>query len=207
MNQVSLLRRLASPLLVLPMLIGSLALGAAPADAADEQTASPADVAAGLKKIQSTAEGVARAAGADEAKAEQLLDGIEPAWDKIEAAVKEKDENAYLQLEEGFTLLKIGVRSADGDKAKKAAGDLAATVTSYLDKNPAPAGAAAAEAAAAAGERSAAAADTPENPLPRTGSTATLLTAMAGLALGLGGLATIAGRGAPADGSARQNSA
>lgn len=193
MNEISLLRRLASPLLVLPMLIGSLALGTAPAGAAVEKTASAADVAAGLTKIQSTAEGIAKAAGADEAKAEQLLDGIEPAWEMIEATVKEKDQTAYLKLEENFTLLKIGVRSSNADKAKTAADELAATVMSYLDKNPAPADPAATEPASSSETRSAAAADTPEKPLPRTGPAGTLLTAMAGLALGLGGLATIAG--------------
>lgn len=193
MNEISSLRRFASPLLVLPVMIGSLAFGAVPAAAAEEKSASAADVAAGLKKIQSAAEGVAKAAGADEAKAEQFLDGIEPAWEKIEATVKDKDQTAYLKLEESFTLLKIGVRSSSADKAKKASDEVAATVTGYLDKNPAPAGAAASEPAPSSATRSAAAAGTPENPLPRTGPAATLLTAMAGLALGLGGLATIAG--------------
>lgn len=194
MNENSLLRRLARPLVVLPMMVGVLALGAVPtAVAAEEDSASAADVAAGLKKIQSTAEGVAEAAGADEAKAAQLLDGIEPAWEKIEGTVKEKDKTAYLELEENFTLLKIGVRSSNVDKAQKAADDLAATVTSYLEKNPAPAGAAATGPAPSSETRPAAAAGAPENPLPRTGPTATPLTAMAGLALGFGGLATIVG--------------
>lgn len=191
MNEISLLRRFAGALVVLAML-GVLAVGSVPAGAAPESSASPADVAAGLKKIQGTAAGVAKAAGADEAKAEQLLDGIEPAWEKIEATVKEKDPAAYLKLEENFTLLKIGVRSSNADKAKTAADELAATVTSYLGENPAPVGATTTESAPSA-TRSAAAAAMPENPLPRTGPAATLLTAMAGLMLGFGGLATIAG--------------
>jgi hypothetical protein len=194
-NETRSVHRLASALLAAVML-GLLAFGASPAGAADEKSASAGDVADGLKKLQSIAESTAKAAGTDSAKAAQLAEGIEPVWETIEGTLRSNDKDAYVTLEDNFTLLKIGAKAGDADKATKAATNLTAAVTSYLEKYPAPAGAtAASEPEPSSATRSAAAAAaTPESPLPRTGPrSASLLTASAGLALGLGGLATIGG--------------
>lgn len=195
MNENRSVHRLASALLAAVML-GMLAVGASPANAADEKSASAGNVAAGLKKIASIAESTAKAAGTDSAKAAHLAEGIEPVWETIEGTLKSNDKDAYVKLEDNFTLLKIGAKAGDADTATKASSNLTAAVTSYLEKYPAPAGATAAtEAAPSSATRSAAAAaDAPASPLPRTGPrSASLLTTSAGLALGLGGLATIGG--------------
>lgn len=191
MNENSLFRRLASPLLVLPILIGSLAL-AVPAGAEEEKSASAGDVAAGLKQIQSIAESTAKAAEQNGPKAEQLTEGIEPVWEKIEGTLRSNDKDAYVKLEDNFTLLKIGAKAGDAARAATASENVAAAVTSYLGKYPAPAGADAPEASSSE-TRSAAAAEAPEKPLPRTGPVSASLLALAGMALGIGGLATIGG--------------
>jgi LPXTG-motif cell wall-anchored protein len=189
-NECRLVRRLGSPLLALPILMASLVFGGSPAGAADE--ASAADVAAGLKKIQGIVENTASAAGKDSTKAEQLMEGIEPEWEKIEGTLKSNDTDAYVALEDNFTLLKIGTRAGDAAKTTTASENVAAAVTAYLDKHPAPAEAPP-EPAASGDTRSAAAASAaPGNPLPRTGPSSTSVL-LSGMALALGGLATIGG--------------
>lgn len=163
--------------------------------AAGSGDASAAEVASGLKKIREIAANTAEAAGKDITRAEELIEGIEPVWEEIEGTLKSNDKDAYVQLEDNFTLLKIGAKAGDADKASQASDKVAAAVTGYLGQHPAPAGAANATDAAPPETRSAAAAaDTPGAPLPRTGPPSVMvLTAMAGLALTTGGLATMGG--------------
>lgn len=193
MNQSSSARRLAFAPLVALVVLSAVAFRPPGAGAAEE-SASPTEVASGLQKIQGIAESVAQSAGKDSAKAEQLGEGIEPVWEKIEGTLKANDKDTYVKLEDNFTLLKIGAKAGDADKTAEASESVAAAVTGYLGKYPADT-TSAAEAAPSSASRSAAAATAPAaDPLPRTGPrSASLLTAFAGLALGIGGLATIGG--------------
>ena len=178
MNEFRSVRRHGSRLLALPILMASLVVAGSAAGAADEPSASAADVAAGLKKIHRIVESTASAAGKDRAKAEQLIEGIEPEWEKIEGTLRSNDKDAYAVLEDNFTLLKIGTKAGDAGKATKASENVATTVTGYLDKQP---------------TRSAAATTAaPESPLPRTGPSSVSVL-LSGVALALGGLATIGG--------------
>jgi len=199
LNEPRSVRRLGLPLLVLPMLLASLAFSPSPSGASpavpEGASASAADVASGLHKIQDIAVGVAGAVvGRDEAKAEQLHGDIEPEWQKIEDTIRAHDKDAYAGLEDTFTQLKVAAKAADAAGASKASYNVAVAVKSYLSKHPSDAKPAAAETPGSPREASSADAAQGTSPaLARTGSRSSLLTAFAGMALGLGGLALIGG--------------
>jgi hypothetical protein len=109
---------------------GSGESGTAP----EERRASAADVAKGLKQIESTASAVADAAGTDKAKAKQLDEQIEPVWESIEGTIKANDANAYLAFEDSFAALGKAADSGDATKAKTAADAVSKGVAGYLAK-------------------------------------------------------------------------
>jgi hypothetical protein len=102
----------------------------------EEQRASAAEVATGLRQIDETAKGIAEKAGSDKAAAQQLEKQIEPAWQKIEGTIKSNDPDVYITFEDNFALL--GVASEDGDaaKARTASETVSRTVSDYLAKYP-----------------------------------------------------------------------
>lgn len=180
-------------------------------------------VADGLNTVKDIAADAAAAAGQDKTKAARIADGIEAVWSKIEDTVRANDKGAYLTFEDNFDTLGAAAKAGDAKKATSASDAIAAAVKAYLAKfpaAPAPASAAGTAAAPKPGDRSAAAAaaapasgsgaaapsaasaaaSAPGAPataganLARTGPhAASGLTALAGAALGLGGLALIVG--------------
>jgi hypothetical protein len=108
--------------------------GGSSTTAPEQKISSDADVAAGLKKLASAATDVA-AAGTDKAKAQAAIDKLEPIWKDIEGTVKQKDPDAYTQIEEDLALLGKAA-AGDAENAKKGAADMATTVDSYLAKHP-----------------------------------------------------------------------
>jgi hypothetical protein len=135
---------------VLPAVFAAtLALGGATACGSDAKTAtsassssssdphtkvsSDAEVAVGLRKMLTQAEEVVDA-GSDKTKAEAAGDELHETWEGVEGTVKQKEPDAYAQIEEDLSLL----RDIDKDIATKesAAHDLASTVDAYLAKHP-----------------------------------------------------------------------
>ena len=198
-NQDQPIRRLGFPLLLVSAVIACVTLLPGPAGAAEEK-ASADTVAAGLQKIEDIAASTAAAASKDGAKAERLHADIEPVWEKIEGTVRANDSEAYVALENSFTLLRIAAKGADASKASKASGELSSAVKSYLAAHPGATATGSSRAAAAAtasavedpAEGSTAEAGVGSGTLARTGP-ASALSGLAGIALGLGGLAVIGG--------------
>ncbi|HKN37711.1 MAG TPA: hypothetical protein VJ456_01235 [Acidimicrobiia bacterium] len=207
-------------LLLAPLLLASIAVPAARSGAAESgDGASASQVAEGLKTIQDIAADAAVAAGKDKEKAQKTTDGIEAVWSKIEDTVRANDKDAYITFEDSFETLGAAAKAGDAKKAGGASDAIAAAVKAYVAKHPAapaPASAPAAHAAEAAtpapaaraaeaatanpsatggdAPTSAAAARAGDAALARTGPhAASGLTALAGAAFGLGGLAVTAG--------------
>jgi hypothetical protein len=107
----------------------------ASSSSADPHTkvSSDADVAAGLRKMLTQADEVVDA-GSDKTKAEAAGDELHETWEDVEGTVKQKEPDAYAQIEEDLSVL----RDVDKDTAAKesAALDLASTVDAYLAKHP-----------------------------------------------------------------------
>ena len=210
-------------LLLAPLLLGSMAIPASRSDAEEEKKVSANTVAQGLKTIQDASEEIVKETGTDKVAAEKAVGVIAPVWSMIEGTIRANSQESYTALENALEELSAAAEAGDTKKAGGAAGAFTSAVNFYVAKfaadTPAPAAqkpgaekqAAAAKAPAAkptaaetppaaSGERTAAsttaAADTPEaapsGTLARTGP-ATGLTALAGLALGLGGLAFMGG--------------
>lgn len=202
-------------LLLAPLVCASVALPAARTDAAESAKVPATEVAEGLSTIQVIAGDVV-SAGANKAKAAMIAEGIEPIWSRIEDTIKANDGNSYESLEKGIEGLEEAAAAGDAAKAGGAAGVIASAVKVYVAKFPGDGKAGDRTAAAASttgpAESKAAAAESQATPPPadaesrtasdapaavggtlaRTGGTATL-TALAGAALGLGGLSVIAG--------------
>jgi hypothetical protein len=190
--------------LLLPLLLASIAIPAGRSDAAEDEV-SAAQVAEGLKTIQDIAGDVALAAGRDKAKAEKISEAIEPVWSKIEDKLRDNDKDAYITFEDSFETLAAAAKAGDAKKASGAADKVAAAVKAYVAKYPAdapapapaapsvPAARAADAAAPAPAPAAVAAPAAGDATLARTGGATSALTALAGIAFGLGGLAVIAG--------------
>lgn len=204
MNQGQPICRLGLPRLLTSAVIACVALIPGPAGAAEEKASADA-VATGLQKIEGIAASSAAAVGKDGGKAEKLHGDIEPVWEQIEGTVRSNDSSTYAALEDSFTLLRIAAKGADPARASKASEDLSSAVKSYLAAHPGEAAAGSSRTAAAAPAASAAPAggspaDAGSGTLARTGPASGALSGLAGMALGLGGLAVIGG----ARGRARQ---
>jgi hypothetical protein len=189
-------------LLLAPVLWASIALPAQ-VGAAEAARLSPSEVAEGLQTIQVIAGDVVTA-GANQAKAEMIAEGIEPIWTRIEDTIKANDQGSYTTFEKGIEGLEAAARAGDADKAGGSAGVLASAVKFYVAKFPAnaaadrkaAAGPTPAESKAAVPEARGADAAAPEAgdaALARTGDGSSTLIALAGAALGLGGLAIASG--------------
>ena len=96
----------------------------------------PADVAAGMRKIDETAKEMAASAGTDKARASSLYGLIEPTWFPIENTVKQHDQNTYLVMEDNFAVLENAANGGDAAAARKGATAISSAVQGYLAKNP-----------------------------------------------------------------------
>lgn len=98
------------------------------------QSASAAEVAAGLRKIDQLAKGIAESAGSDKAKAASLDSQIEPAWKPIEDTVKANDQDTYLTMEDNFAALEKAADEGDAAAATKGSAAISSVVQAYLAK-------------------------------------------------------------------------
>jgi hypothetical protein len=106
---------------------------------------SATEVAAGLERIQSIAEDVARVVKSDKSKAQKVDAGIEPEWKKIEDTVRATDSETYLSLEDAFASLEDAAMAGDATKAAQASSAISTSVKSYLAQHPGAVGAVAPE--------------------------------------------------------------
>jgi hypothetical protein len=135
--------RLPRPVLVasLATMVGIVAAGCSSrthtssTTAPEDVRAPAADVAQGLRQIDTIATATATAAG-DKARAKQLDGQIEPVWARVEGTVKANEPDTYLALEDAFALLKNATDAGDPAKAKQAAADVSKAVTAYVGKYP-----------------------------------------------------------------------
>jgi hypothetical protein len=97
---------------------------------------SPALVAAGLKKIDTTVKELATVTGTDKARAEERAEGIEKDWEPIEGTIRENDDEAYITFEDQFAVLGKAAAEDDTARAKAAAAIVAKAVTDYLAAYP-----------------------------------------------------------------------
>jgi outer membrane murein-binding lipoprotein Lpp len=105
---------------------------AAPEDA----RTSAANVATGLKQIEATAADIAKAAGTDKARAQELDAKIEPVWKTIEGTVKANDQDSYITFEDNFAVLEKAAKDDDATKAQQGSDAVAKAVSAYLAKYP-----------------------------------------------------------------------
>jgi len=105
--------------------------------APEEQRASAAEVATGLRKIDDTAKGVASKAAGDKVGAQALDAQIEPVWKTIEGTVKANSQDGYATFEDSFGLLESAANAGDAAKAGTASTAVSKAVADYLAKYPA----------------------------------------------------------------------
>lgn len=116
---------------------GDTSVGSAPSTSAvavPEQSATAADVATGLRKIDQIAKEVAGTAGTDKAKAASLDGQIEPEWKPIEDTVKRNDQDTYLAMEDGFAVLEKAADDGNAAAAAQGSASISSAVQSYLAK-------------------------------------------------------------------------
>ncbi len=104
--------------------------------APEQLRASDAEVATGLRQIDTIAKGIAASTGIDKAHATDLAGQIEPVWEEIEGTVKANDSNTYLSFEDAFATLKSAAASGDSASAETAATNVSASVSLYLAAHP-----------------------------------------------------------------------
>jgi len=102
--------------------------------APEDQRASDAEVAKGLRQIDTIARDVA--ATTDTARAKQLDSGIEPVWKTVEGTVKANDADAYIAFEDAFALLATSADDGDQTAARKASAAVTQTVATYVAAHP-----------------------------------------------------------------------
>jgi hypothetical protein len=100
--------------------------------APEEQRASAAEVAAGLRQIDQITKDIAAKAGSDRVGAQKLDAGIEPVWQKIEGTVKANNQDTYLTFEDQFAVLKAASNDGDPTKATRASVAVSKAVSDYL---------------------------------------------------------------------------
>ncbi|MEW6473608.1 MAG: hypothetical protein AB1679_15260 [Actinomycetota bacterium] len=219
MNGPTQSRRGRCFLLLAPLLLATV-VPAGRSDAAEDTKVSATTVAQALKTIERAGGDIAAHAAADKAKAEHGVEVIEPLWKMIEGTIRANDPNSYAAFEDAVADLGAAAKAGDARKAGGAAGALSSAVQFYVAKFPGEAGptagaprgpAAAAAAASKPAPKQAASADKTPAPaedrqaaavspaaeagdatLARTGPSSAL-AALAGAALGLGGLGLIGG--------------
>lgn len=97
--------------------------------------AGDAEVATGLRALQTTATAVV-AAAADKTKATELVEQLEPSWKPVEGAVKANDSATYLAIEDAFAVLEMAASAGDAVKAQEGADAIAKAVATYLAAHP-----------------------------------------------------------------------
>lgn len=102
--------------------------------APQEQSASAAEAAEGLRKIDQLAKEIAGSAGTDKAKAASLDGQIEPTWKPIEDIVKANDQDTYLTMEDNFAVLEKAADDGDAAAATKGSAAISSAVQAYLAK-------------------------------------------------------------------------
>jgi hypothetical protein len=95
---------------------------------------SSAAVAAGLKEIDQIARSASAAAGSNAEEAQALVDRIEPVWKSIEDALRAKDQDSYLTLEDAFAALGKAVGAKDGAAAKSASDKISTAVDDHVKR-------------------------------------------------------------------------
>jgi len=103
--------------------------------APEDERASAADVATGLKGIDAIGKAMV-AAGTDKLTLQAASDQIEPIWEGIEGTVKANDPDTYLAFEDTFAVLDKAAEDGDAAAAKTGSDKISATVTAYLAKYP-----------------------------------------------------------------------
>lgn len=104
--------------------------------APEQVTTSPEAVRTGLNKLVVIATGIT-AQISDKTKAADLVEGIEPVWEKIEGTVKANSSDTYIALEDAFAVLENAAQKSDATKAKAGSDAVSKAVTAYLAKYPA----------------------------------------------------------------------
>jgi hypothetical protein len=104
------------------------------AQAPEGQPVTAAEVAAGLRRIDQLAKGIAESAGTDKTKAASLDGEIEPAWKPIEDTVKQNDQETYLAMEDSFEKLEKAANNGDAATAAKGSAAVSSAVQAYLAK-------------------------------------------------------------------------
>lgn len=104
--------------------------------APEDQRATPAEVTAGLRKIDGFAKEIAAQTEVDKAKATAADAQIEPQWAIIEGTVKANDKDMYLGFEDNFALLEDAAKSGDVAKAARGAAGVSKGVSDYLARYP-----------------------------------------------------------------------
>lgn len=108
---------------------------ASTSSAPEDNRASAADVAKGLKDIDAVAKAMV-AAGSDKAKLKAEDERIEPIWEEIEGTIKANDQDTYITFEDTFAVLEKAAEDGDAASAKSGSDKVSATVTAYLAKYP-----------------------------------------------------------------------
>jgi hypothetical protein len=93
-----------------------------------------APAAAGLRKIDQLAKGIAESAGTDKARAASIDGQIEPTWKPIEDTVKANDQDTYLTMEDNFAVLEKAADEGDAAAATKGSAAISSAVQAYLAK-------------------------------------------------------------------------
>ena len=128
--------------MVAAIVLGAVACGSSKTATPAATTVAPeslrttdAEVAKGLRTLETTAAGIASAA-TDKAKAAALVEAIEPAWQPIEGTVKANDSATYLAMEDAFALLEKGATEGSAATAQQGSDAVAKAVASYLAAHP-----------------------------------------------------------------------
>lgn len=109
---------------------------ASTSQAPEDLRASAAEVATGLRRIETIAKDLAGVAGTDKARAKELDGQIEPVWKTIEGTIKANDQDAYISFEDTFAILAKAAEDGDAAKASQGADAVAQAVAAYLAKYP-----------------------------------------------------------------------
>jgi hypothetical protein len=100
----------------------------------EQKQSTDAEVSAGLKALPALV--VATVAAVGTSNAEARLDAIEESWRTYEGTVRAKEQELYLQIEDGFGSLKQAVDAKDAAAAAAARKSIEDAANEYLAKHP-----------------------------------------------------------------------
>lgn len=104
------------------------------AAAAPERSATAAEVATNMRKIEQIAKQIAQSAGTNKAEAAGLDAQLEPLWKPIEGIVRLNDQDTYLAIEDGFAALEKAADEGNAAAAANGAAGITSAVQPYLAK-------------------------------------------------------------------------